>query len=348
MKRRLIRFLMISMTTLMLCGCGKQYTTEISLDEIVESKDRNETNFDEKDDVEEISIGSSDNEVVADLKHAVKKYLDNYYEANYYTGPCRLLIDESSDEWITEDGELIFSGDYIETRIIFDDIDLDTTNHSATVNCHVSVYDKDSGKKTLDNHSLVFAANANNQEWTIAENGTNENITNNDVDESSDENSENQNVDGSSEMVDDAFRLVIAELQRALNSDDEAMLTSLGFDIEIKWANSLGYAEYDYDGDGINELIIGEDEGTRTFVWAVYEKYQTGDGWNTTVAVSGYARNRYYLMDGNRLLNEWSSGAADSGTDIYKLDSVGGKFLESSVYDDYSSQCIKLTLQPIY
>ncbi|MCF2657530.1 hypothetical protein [Lacrimispora saccharolytica] len=237
MKRRLIRFLMISMTTLMLCGCGKQYTTEISLDEIVESKDRNETNFDEKDDVEEISIGSSDNEVVADLKHA---------------------------------------------------------------------------------------------------------------DESSDENSENQNVDGSSEMVDDAFRLVIAELQRALNSDDEAMLTSLGFDIEIKWANSLGYAEYDYDGDGINELIIGEDEGTRTFVWAVYEKYQTGDGWNTTVAVSGYARNRYYLMDGNRLLNEWSAGAADCGTDIYKLDSAGGKFLESSVYDDYSSQCIKLTLQPIY
>lgn len=232
MKNKLIKYITIYMAAFMLCGCGKTYTTEISLSEIAESTESEETGAD---------AGNEEDEAI-----------DDTYPAN------------------------------------------------------------------------------------------------DDIAENSAENDNNQNVNTDDSMAsDNPFHDLLFTIKLALEKGDDQDLSLNGLDSEIRFASSIGYAEYDYDGDGDTELIIGEDEGARTFVWAIYEKYPVYDGWNTAIAISGYARNRYYLMDEYRLANEWSAGAEDSGVEIYKLDGAGGMFPEQNVPSDYESHCLKLQLQPI-
>ena len=81
--------------------------------------------------------------------------------------------------------------------------------------------------------------------------------------------------------------------------------------------DNVGYVYYDLNGDGIEELLIGEiAEGEWKGV--VYDIYTMVDRKPRHV-VSGGERNRYYACDGTFVCNEYSSSAFESGVLVYIL-----------------------------
>ena len=82
-------------------------------------------------------------------------------------------------------------------------------------------------------------------------------------------------------------------------------------------ADIIGYAYYDANSDGIDELLIGEiAEGG--FKGVIYDIYTMVDRKPEHV-ISGGARNRFYVCDGSFLCNEASSGADESYWLVYIL-----------------------------
>ncbi len=81
--------------------------------------------------------------------------------------------------------------------------------------------------------------------------------------------------------------------------------------------DKVGYAYYDANADGIDELFIGE-IAKGNFKGVVYDIYTMI---NRTPAhvISGGARNRYYVCDDTFICNEYSSGADESGMLVYTL-----------------------------
>ena len=81
--------------------------------------------------------------------------------------------------------------------------------------------------------------------------------------------------------------------------------------------NKIGYAYYDSNGDGIDELFIGEiarDE----WKGVVYDIY-TMVNRKPVHVISGGSRNRYFACNDAFICNEYSSGALESGTRVYIL-----------------------------
>ena len=87
-----------------------------------------------------------------------------------------------------------------------------------------------------------------------------------------------------------------------LSSDDKPM-------------DKIGYIYFDANGDGIDELLIGE-IAQGSWKGVIYDIYTMADRKPVHV-VSGGSRNRYYVCDGTFLCNEYSSGAAESGLRVY-------------------------------
>lgn len=82
--------------------------------------------------------------------------------------------------------------------------------------------------------------------------------------------------------------------------------------------NSVGYAFYDVNDDGIDELLVGEiAEGD--LKGTVYDIYTMVDRVPAHV-LSGSARDRYYALGHDLILNEYSSGADDSGWQSYYIE----------------------------
>ena len=81
--------------------------------------------------------------------------------------------------------------------------------------------------------------------------------------------------------------------------------------------NKIGFAYYDMNADGIEELIIGEiSEGN--WKGTIYDIY-TMVNREPKHVISGWSRNRYYVCDETFICNEYSSGALESGTRVYIL-----------------------------
>lgn len=81
--------------------------------------------------------------------------------------------------------------------------------------------------------------------------------------------------------------------------------------------DKIGYAYYDINADGIDELVIGEiAEGNWKGV--IYDIYTMVDR-SPKHVISGGQRNRYYICDGTFVCREYSSGALESGVDVYNL-----------------------------
>ncbi|WP_026528108.1 hypothetical protein [Butyrivibrio sp. VCD2006] len=81
--------------------------------------------------------------------------------------------------------------------------------------------------------------------------------------------------------------------------------------------SAIGYAYADINCDGIDELFLGE-IADGDFKGVVYDVYTMVDGAPAHV-ISGTARNRYFNYDNDFLVNEWSGGADESGTDLLAL-----------------------------
>ena len=81
--------------------------------------------------------------------------------------------------------------------------------------------------------------------------------------------------------------------------------------------NKIGYAYYDVNVDGIDELFIGEiSEGAWKGV--VYDIY-TMVNRKPQHVISGGSRNRFFVCDNAFICNEYSSGALESGVRVYAL-----------------------------
>ena len=81
--------------------------------------------------------------------------------------------------------------------------------------------------------------------------------------------------------------------------------------------DKIGYAYYDTNADGIDELLIGE-IARGEWKGVIYDIYTMVDRQPMHV-VSGGTRNRYYVCNDVFLCNEYSSGALESGLDVYIL-----------------------------
>lgn len=80
---------------------------------------------------------------------------------------------------------------------------------------------------------------------------------------------------------------------------------------------SVGYIYYDANGDGIEELIIGEisDDNRKGNIYDMYTMVER----TPAHVLSGGSRNRYFVCDDAFVCNEYSSGANESGWRIYAL-----------------------------
>jgi len=81
--------------------------------------------------------------------------------------------------------------------------------------------------------------------------------------------------------------------------------------------HKIGYVYYDVNGDGIDELFIGE-IAQAGWKGIIYDIYTMVDRKPKHVA-SGGSRNRFYVCDEAFLCNEYSSGAKESGVRVYNL-----------------------------
>ncbi len=81
----------------------------------------------------------------------------------------------------------------------------------------------------------------------------------------------------------------------------------------------LGYARIDMDGNGIEELVVGETADSGNMPGMVYSVFTLDNGF-PRVLFEGWTRNAFYLCSDGQALNEWSNGAADSGWSVYGLE----------------------------
>ena len=103
-------------------------------------------------------------------------------------------------------------------------------------------------------------------------------------------------------------------------------------------ADTLGYCYMDLDGDGTEELLLGED-GEGTWANTIYDIFTMRDG-KLVHVVAGGERNRYYLTDKGMgvLANEASSGAASSYNAYYNYRDEGLELIEAVVYDGWRDE----------
>ena len=85
----------------------------------------------------------------------------------------------------------------------------------------------------------------------------------------------------------------------------------------ISEKDKIGYAYYDVNADGIDELFIGE-IADGDWKGVIYDIYTMVDRTPKHV-VSGGTRDRYYVCDDGFVCNEYSSGALESGVRVYNL-----------------------------
>ncbi len=81
--------------------------------------------------------------------------------------------------------------------------------------------------------------------------------------------------------------------------------------------DKVGFTYYDINADGIDELVIGEiaQENRKSVIYDIYTMVDR----KPQHVISGGSRNRYYVCDNSFVCREYSSGAAESGVDVYNL-----------------------------
>lgn len=105
---------------------------------------------------------------------------------------------------------------------------------------------------------------------------------------------------------------------------------------------TLGYLLADLDGDGTDELLIGEN-GPEDWDSIIYDVFTLKDG-SLLHTVSGWERNRYYLCGDGILANEGSGGAALTTHAYFRYsgqvlgDTADVGLIESVIYDGFRDE----------
>jgi len=102
-----------------------------------------------------------------------------------------------------------------------------------------------------------------------------------------------------------------------LEKEDMSYMYNVLAKTNKKLLNKIGYIYYDVNGDGIEELLIGEiTEGKLKGI--IYDIYTMADRKPKHV-ISGGSRDRYFVCDDTFICNEYSSGAGENGWIVYNL-----------------------------
>lgn len=104
---------------------------------------------------------------------------------------------------------------------------------------------------------------------------------------------------------------------------------------DIAYQN-LGYLIKDIDGDGTEELLLGENDPNPDggYNGIVYDLYTYRDG-KLQHIFSGWSRNRYYLTNSNEIICEWSNASDDYGKIHYLYED--GSLTEMDGWEDVYS-----------
>ena len=100
---------------------------------------------------------------------------------------------------------------------------------------------------------------------------------------------------------------------------------------------NVGYLFKDINIDGIDELLVGEiDDDCKGMIYDIYTMVDR----KPTHVVSGWDRNRYYILDSGLVRNEYSDGANSSGINIYNLTSNSTELFTQVAfkYDGYADE----------
>ena len=112
------------------------------------------------------------------------------------------------------------------------------------------------------------------------------------------------------------------------NRENFGYMIERGLSEMTGYSAGVGYALKDLDRNGVPELIIAG-QGTEDFSEGmVYDLYTLVNGQPANVVTSS-ARNRWYLLRDNRLLNEGSGGAAYSFVSTWTLSGADQQFDEA-------------------
>lgn len=96
-----------------------------------------------------------------------------------------------------------------------------------------------------------------------------------------------------------------------------------------------GYLIEDIDGNGIDELIFGENGTDPDSSWdgIIFDIYTISDG-ELVHVLNGWERNRYFFCENGMIANEGSSGAADSNYSYFTFEGSKLQLVESVIYDE--------------
>lgn len=135
----------------------------------------------------------------------------------------------------------------------------------------------------------------------------------------------------------DFYEELIAAVRECIRTADVQMPEKYGFSSAMITSGSdgtLGYLIEDIDGNGIDELIFGENrsepDGSETGI--IYDIYTISDG-ELVHVVDGWERNRYYLCETGMIANEGSSGAVNSNYAYFTFDGTALQLVEAVLYD---------------
>ncbi len=139
--------------------------------------------------------------------------------------------------------------------------------------------------------------------------------------------------------IEPLYEDLISELTAVLNGQDSGKLAAEeDYSVIFKmvagspYAGSIGYILKDVDGNGVRELLIGENYGEPDAGTVLYDMYTIRDG-KLLHVFDGWDRNRYYLCSNGNFMNEGSGGAMLSSTSYYIYAKGDLIFIRSVIYD---------------
>ena len=138
---------------------------------------------------------------------------------------------------------------------------------------------------------------------------------------------------------DPLYQELISELTAILKGQDSGKLTvEEDYSVILSWLTgqpasvNLGYTLLDVDGNGVQELLVGENNVDSESGTVLYDMYTIRDG-KILHVFDGWDRNRYYLLTIGNFINQASSGAMQSNSAYYIYAKGDMIFIRSVIYD---------------
>ena len=132
----------------------------------------------------------------------------------------------------------------------------------------------------------------------------------------------------------ESYQKLISAVRKCIAGEEVEMPEEYDFSVAIHMfpGDTLGYFIEDIDGDGTEELVIGDTWGEdHTLIYNIY----TMSGAKLVRVADGWERNRYYLCENGMIANEGSGGAANSSYAYFTFDGTELHLVESIIYDGF-------------